>query len=201
MPILNTTWNNLEGVHDIASRKAIKTQFNRVIDAVNEQNAALTTGAGVGITNGTGTVYESGITTAGSIVTTRILLDLTGLDSSGTAGDIIGVAAGGAAQLGQFTTAQNGTIFGGRITCLEVPTGGDPDVDFWTADEATGAFDTAISTLTGEVQLVNTGDWTLETDTMTNLPGANQYLYATAGATDDATYTAGKFLIEVYGYA
>jgi hypothetical protein len=155
--------------------------------------------AGPGITGGTGTVYETGVQKVGDIFITRILLDLTGLDSSGTGGDIIGLAAGGAAHLGQITAARNGTIFAGTIRCLEVPTGGDPDVDFWAADEATGAFDTAISTLTNEAQLINTGDWTLEEDTLVAFPAANQYLYAVAGATDDAIYTAGKFLITLYG--
>jgi hypothetical protein len=153
-------------------------------------------GAGV---VGDAETYATGVTKVGGLFITRILIDLTGLDSSGTGGDIIGDLAGGPAHLGQITAARNGTIVGGRITCLEVPTGGDPDVDFWAADEATGAFDDAVSGLTGEAQLVNTGDWTLETDTMTAFPAANQHLYAVAGATDDATYTAGKFLIELYG--
>ena len=160
----------------------------------------LITEAGVGITSGTGTVYQSSVTEVGGIIITRILLDVTGLDSSGTADDIIGKSTGGAAHLGRITTAQNGTIFGGRITCLEVPLTGDPDIDFYAADEATGVFDDAVGATLTETKLINTGDWTLETDTLTALPAANQYLYAVAGATDDATYTAGQFLIELYGY-
>lgn len=156
--------------------------------------------AGAGLLAGTGTVYRSSVIRTGNIIKTEILIDLTGCDSSGSAGDIIGDLAGGAAHLGQITTARNGTILGGTIRCLEVPTGGDPDVDFWAADEATGAFDAAISGLTGEAQLINTGDWTLEEDTLIAFPADGQYLYATAGATDDATYTAGKFLITLYGY-
>ncbi len=155
---------------------------------------------GVGISGGTGTVFKSSVLSLGGIITTQIILDLTGLDSSGTAGDIIGLSTGGAAHLGDITAARNGTIFGGTIRCLEVPTGGDPDVDFWSANEATGAFDAAITGLTGEAQLINTGDWTLEEDTLTALPTDGQYLYAVTGATDDATYTAGKFLITLYGY-
>lgn len=167
---------------------------------IDQSGQTLTTEAGAGLLAGTGTVYKSSVSKVGGIITTRILLDLTGLDSSGTAGDIIGDLAGGAAHLGQITAAQNGTIFAGTIRCLEVPTGGDPDVDFWAADEAAGAFDAAISGLTGEAQLINTGDWTLEADTLTAFPTDGQYLYATTGATDDATYTAGKFLIELLGY-
>ncbi len=158
----------------------------------------LATEGGAGVV-GDAETYATGIQEVGGIVITRILIDLTGLDSSGTAGDIIGDLAGGAAHIGQITTAKNGTLVGGTMQCLEVPTAGDPDVDIWAANEATGIFDDAIAGLTGEAQLINTGDWTLETDTMTSLPAADQYLYLTTGATDDATYTAGKFLITLYG--
>jgi hypothetical protein len=154
---------------------------------------------GAGITAGTGTVYSSSVIKTGNVIKTEILLDLTGLDSSGTAGDIIGDNAGGAAHLGQITAARNGTIFAGTIRCLEVPTGGDPDVDFWASSEGDGAFDDLITGLDDDVQLINTGDWTLEEDTLTAFPAADDYLYATAGATDDNTYTAGKFLITLYG--
>ena len=47
--------------------------------------------AGTGITSGTNTVYRSDVQKLGNIYHTRILIDLTGLASSG-AGDIIGKA-------------------------------------------------------------------------------------------------------------
>ena len=43
-----------------------------------------------GITTGTGTIYRSSVQRVGGIITTRILIDLTGLRSTGS-GDIIGV--------------------------------------------------------------------------------------------------------------
>ena len=46
--------------------------------------------AGTGITTGTGTIYKTAVQRVGGIITTRILIDLTGLRSTGS-GDIIGV--------------------------------------------------------------------------------------------------------------
>lgn len=157
--------------------------------------------AGVGITGGTGTVYESSVVKVGGIITTRILIDLTGLNGGGTAGDIIGTNGAGVAHLGQITAARNGTILGGKITCLETPAGSNVDVDLWSANEATGVEDTAISALTGESQLINHGNWAAgEMDELEAMPVADQYLYLTSGAATDAAFTAGKFLIEMYGY-
>lgn len=156
--------------------------------------------AGTGITTGTGTVYKTSVDTSGGIIHTRILIDLTGLRST-AAGDIIGV--NGTAlycNFGQITTAINGTILGGSVTCLEAPTGGDPDLDLYCAVEATGVEDAAITTL-DETILVNTGDHTLgSVKTLTAMPIADEYLYLVAGALTDADYTAGKLLIEFWGY-
>jgi len=103
------------------------------------------------------------------------------------------------AHLGQITAAVNGTIFAGKITCLETPTGGDPDVDLYSATEATGVEDVGIGTLTA-TQLINHGDWAGgEQGNLTAMPAANKYLYLVAGDATDATYTAGIFLIELWG--
>lgn len=163
---------------------------------------SIASGAGVGITAGTGTVYKSSVRKTGDIITTTINLDLTGLASSTTDLDVIGVAGGGC-HLGQITAAQNGTIFGMRVTCIELPAGGADDIDFYSADEATLAFDSAISAATGEVILITAGGaWANGTvKGSTDVPGANQYLYMTGGeAGTAATYTAGKFVIELFGY-
>lgn len=164
----------------------------------------LTTGAGTGITAGTGTVYKNSVRTIGGIITTRILIDLTGLNSQATDGDIIGETPGaGPAHLGQITAAQNGTILGGVMRCLEVPAGGDPNIALYSATEATGKYDDAITGLTETTLFDPNADWTIDMDrSLTAVPAADEYLYLVQGdATGTAaTYTAGKFLIELYGY-
>jgi hypothetical protein len=144
--------------------------------------------------------YEHVVIKIGSVYYAQILLDLTGLDSGGTADDIIGTADTANCHLGQIRAGTHGTIFAGRLSCLETAATGDDDWDLYSATEAAGTQDAAISGLT-ETQLINGGDHTNATSQgLTALPSANQYLYLTGGTGDcDATYTAGKILIELWG--
>jgi hypothetical protein len=199
---------------------AITTAFNRSTDrfAVKQQvgnsfrskeitgdnlDAAqtLATGAGAGVTGGTGTVYKTSVVRSGGIYLTRLLLDLTGLSSSTTDLDIIGQGAS-AAHIGRITAPGNGTILSGRMTCLEVPVGGVTDIDLYSATEGTGKFDDAVAGLTETAIITAGGAWTLGLAKYFNdLPVADQYLYLTGGAAGTpAAYTAGKFLIELFGY-
>lgn len=164
-------------------------------------NPTLTTGAGVGVTAGTGTVYKNSARTVGGIIYTNILIDLTGLASSTTDLDIIGVA-GGPAHIGQVTAAQNGTILALRMTCLEVPAGGADDVDLYAATEGTGEFDGAVGDLAETALVTSGGAWTANAQKIATADvAADKYLYLTGGeAGTAATYTAGKFLIEMWGY-
>ena len=156
--------------------------------------------AGTGITGGTGTIYRSSVMRSGGIITTRILIDLTGLRSTAN-GDIIGVnGTSNVCHIGQITAARNGTIIAGSMECFEAPAGGDPDINVHSATEGTGVEDGAIADLT-ETLLVNAGDASLGTKVyFTGLPAADEFLYLTLGATTDADYTAGKLVIELIGY-
>ena len=156
--------------------------------------------AGTGITTGSGTIYRSSVQRVGGIITTRILIDLTGLRSTGGA-DIIGVNGTAlVCHIGQITAARNGTILTGSMECFEAPTGGDPDINVHSATEGTGVEDGAIGDLT-ETLLVNAGDATLGSKVyFTGVPAADQFLYLTTGAATDADYSAGKLFIELMGY-
>lgn len=157
--------------------------------------------AGAGITGGVGAVYKSSVQRLGGIYKTTIMVDLTGLASSTTDLDIIGVGAS-AAHIGQITAALNGTILGVRMTCLELPAGGADDIDLYSAAEGTGVFDGGIAALTETALITSGGAWASGTvKAAAVVPAANEYLYLTGGeAGTAATYTAGKFLIELYGY-
>jgi hypothetical protein len=159
----------------------------------------IATTAGTGITTGTGTVYEAGVIKIGEVFHTTILLDLTGLASSGS-GDIIGKAATANSHIGQITAAVNGTVLGGKLTCLEAPAGGDPDINLWYADEATGTEDAAVTGLTNQVQICDSGDLALNSVVSLATVAADKYLYMATGAATNADYTAGKLLIEFWGY-
>jgi len=156
--------------------------------------------AGTGITTGSGTIYRTAVQRVGGIITTKILIDLTGLRSTGS-GDIIGVNGTSlVCHIGQITAAQNGTILTGSMECFEAPAGGDPDINIHSATEGTGVEDGAIGDLT-ETLLVNAGDATLGSKVyFTGVPAADQFLYLTTGAATDADYSAGKLFIELMGY-
>jgi hypothetical protein len=166
--------------------------------------AELATGAGTGITAGTGTVYETSVQKAGGIYKTSILIDLTGLNSAATLGDIIGVAStANPCHFGRITAAECGSVIAGIITCLETPAGGEVDIDIYSATESTGVTDGAVASLTETALMLAGVDWTISTQIgFTAFPAAGEYLYLTTGTSSTptaGTYTAGKFLIEMWG--
>lgn len=173
---------------------ATVAELNKLDDSVT----VLTKGAGVSAAES----YAVGYLRNGTLVTTRILVDLTGLVGSATDLDIIGNTGGAAdAHFGQITVALNGTMVGGQVTCLEVPAGGADDVDFYSATVSTGAQDVDVTTLTETALVTSGGAWTSgQSKGMTLLPAANDYLYIVNGEAAGGTFTAGKFLIELYGY-
>ena len=156
---------------------------------------------GTGISAGTGTICKSSVVREGDIITTQILVDLTGLASSTTDLDIIGVGAG-AAYLCQITAAVNGTILGGHMECYEVPAGGADDIDLYAATEATGVFDAGIGTLVETAVITKGSAWAVgdRLGFIADSVAANKYLYLTGGeAGTAAAYTAGRFVITLIG--
>ena len=168
-------------------------------DATSGGLGAMIPGSGI---LGTATAAGGNVVKVGPVFKTEIFIDLTGLNSGTAAGDIIGKTLTANCHIGKITAAKNGTIVYGQLTCLETPATGDPDVDFYgTVTESTGTQDAAISALTGESLLLNNGDWTGAVATpiaLTALPGPG-YLYMVDGGGTAATYTAGQFLLELWG--
>ena len=184
-----------------ATTGAITTQSSINSSGISSFDAnTMPVEAGTGITTGSGTIYRSSVQRVGGIITTRILIDLTGLRSTGS-GDIIGVNGTAlVCHIGQITAARNGTILTGSMECFEAPAGGDPDINIHSATEGTGVEDGAIGDLT-ETLLVNAGDATTGSKVyFTGVPAADQFLYLTTGAATDADYSAGKLFIELMGY-
>ena len=142
--------------------------------------------------------YRSSIVRSGNIIKTSIAIDLTGLASITTNGDIIG--ATGLSHIGQITTAKNGIIVAGQVGCAIVPTTGDDDIDIYAATEGTGALDGAIGDLVETALVASAGAYAIGTvKPFTTLPAANKYLYLTTGDTTAGTYDAGTIFIEMWG--
>jgi|TARA_A100001011_G_scaffold382804_1_gene453178 hypothetical protein len=175
-------------------------------------NASLGTAAT--IFNVTPNAHGSGIADAaintfinkigGDIITT-ILVDLHGgLASGGTADDVIGTDGGAAnAYIAELTSAVNGIPYLVEFMCLEVPTGGDPDINLVCSATGTTAENAAV---TSGTVLFNNGDLTLglhnEADGGTTLSAlTKKYLYLTSGDATEAAYTAGKIMIKIHGAA
>jgi hypothetical protein len=154
-------------------------------------------GAGAIGTAAVPTTYRS---VQNGVIVTQIKVDLTGLASVATANDVIGLAAGGAAYIGRNVVATNGIIFKAEFSCIETPAGGDNDVNVVTSSSAVLAYDSA----GGTTYISNSGDL-LAGQTIQNLVPAltaNDYFYLTAGTGDTAaTYTAGMYLLTLYGHA
>ena len=191
---------DLSGSASLADGVAITvtgTELNKLDDSLATN--ILTRGAGVD----TAESYATGIFRNGNIVTTRIVVDISVLVGSTTDLDIIGESAAADCHWGQITTAKSGTLIGGSVTCLEVPAGGVTDIDFYSATVSTGTEDALITALTETALVTSGGVWTSgAAKGMTLLPPANDYLYIVNGAGGvPGTFSAGKFLIELYGTA
>ena len=156
---------------------------------------------GVGITAGTGTVIKRSLTYDGELKRLSILIDLTGLGTSTTDLDVIGVA-GGPAILGRILAAEVGTVLSVLMTCLETPATGADDIDLYSAAEGTAVFDDGIAALTETALITSGAAWTQGVQkAATTVPPPGDYLYLVNGeAATVGTFTAGKLLIEIYGY-
>ena len=160
-------------------------------------------GAGI---EGTAAVYitqverlKSDVDTNVNIVKTTIMIDLTGLNSGGATGDIIGKDGSGVAYIGRITTADNGVVFGVSMECFEAPTTGESDINLHSATEGTGVEDTAIGDLT-ETLIIDGGTQALGVRKTGGTIAADQYLYLTGGSNTAGTYDAGRLLITILGY-
>ena len=149
--------------------------------------------------------YNTFINKIGGDIVTTILVDLHGgLASGGAANDIIGTDGGTAnAYIAELTSAVNGIPYKLEFICLEVPTGGDPDINLVCSATGTSAENAAV---TSGTVLFNNGDLTLglhnEADAGSTLAAlSKKYLYLTCGDATDAAYTAGKLVIKIHGAA
>jgi hypothetical protein len=176
----------------------------RIRALINKNTANLKLKGNTGLSAGTGfsdaALYKSWTEHHGGITKTTVLIDLTGIRS--TAGnDIIGNDGAANAHIGQYTTAVMGTLFAVRMSCIEVPAGGDPDINLAFADEATLAEDSALSAGTNNGTLLNNGDLSagFEGWAVGGFAAVDQYFYLVSGATTDGDYTTGVIKIEFYG--
>lgn len=172
------------------------------IDAVADQSANVGTMSAGAIIAAALADYDVTTFRTGNIIKTTMFIDLTGAKSATGNLDIIG-DTGTTNTIGRITTAVNGVIFAGQVSCAEVPTTGDDDIDLYAATAADGAYDAAVTGLAGQVALMSAaGAHAIGTvKPFTALPAADAYLYLATGDTTAGTYDAGKLIIEMWGLA
>ena len=145
----------------------------------------------------------------GEIVTT-LLVDIAGFADSGTVKDVLGENGAAAAYITRITTAVNGIIYKAEIACVEIPAGSNAelDIDLVTSSNSL-AEDALYDSGTTEVALIPaTADWTAGAWRgtapgldCTNISANSHYVYLAngSGAASGGTYSAGKFIIKLYG--
>jgi hypothetical protein len=143
----------------------------------------------------------------GEIITT-ILVDIEDLAVGAGLRDIIGEEGVAAAYITQITTIVNGIIYKAEMSCIEAPAGTNTTADIDLAGNSNSLAEDAnvAGSGTRTVMITAGAAWTagmsrtstLGTD-FTNL--VDDYLYIVSGdnAQTGGTYTAGKFVIKLYG--
>ena len=172
-------------------------------DVVINSRTANDTGGGFDGAAGI-TMYVSKIN--GEILTT-ILVDLEGLLVSGTVKDIIGEDGVAAAYITQITTAVNGIVYKAEMSCIEVPAGSNTTTDIdLVSNSASLAEDVEYDDSGTATVLIAAGQAFTAGTTLSSGPDdlgncVDDYLYLAngSGANSGGTYTAGKFVIKLYG--
>ena len=179
------------------------------VDAGNNEiqiNSRTANATGGGFDGAAGvTQYVSKVN--GEIITT-ILIDIEDLYVGGATGDIIGENGVAAAYITQITTAVNGIVYKAEMSCIEVPAGTNTiaDIDL-SANSNSLAEDATVQSAGTPTAIITSGAaWTAGMS-RTSAVGAdftnlvNDYLYIVAGTNTQSggQYTAGKFVIKLYG--
>ena len=153
-------------------------------------------------------VVSSKVSRDGAQITTEIIVDLgtskAAIKSKNTENDVIGVDGGGAAYLTRLTEGENGVVTDAEIICTEAPATGEPDLNLTYNASATLAYDSA----GGTDKLVDTNADLVKglnaVGAVNDNSASGDYVYLTVGTGTSptaGTYSAGKLVIRIYGYA
>ena len=179
--------------------------------SLNKKGQTSANAAGAGIADA---IVSNTVRREGHKIITEITVDLgtskaSDIKAIDAVGDAIGRDGGGAAYLTQLTAAVNGYITYIEMACLELPNT-NLDIDLNSTSVGTLAYDGSVSSAANHQLLVEAADvWTLggvdhhavAHGTDHDLGLEDHYLYLTSGVATAATFTQGKFVITLEGYA
>ena len=183
--------------------------FSGTATAAGANNASVDTGATIfGIApnaHGSG-IPDAAISTfvnkVGGTIVTSILIDLHGgFDGSASVDRVIGDGVLANAYIAELTKEVNGIPILLEFGCVEVPTGGDPDINVDISATGTTASGAAVASGT---QMMNNGDLTLGYYNSVDAGAVmaaltKKYVYLVQGTATNAAYTAGKIWIRITG--
>ena len=93
-----------------------------------------------------------------------------------------------------------GIITSGELICVEAPAGGEDNIGVWYANNASGSGNDMVGAgnelITAEAKIL--GSEATFSNLDVNLD--NKYVYLVSSGSTGATYTAGKFVLRLYGY-
>jgi hypothetical protein len=193
--------------------------------AVNKLGQSAATAPGVGAASG---VVSSTVIRSGHEIVTEIAVDLGSsagaFEAPGTEGHVIAVSNSSGTHspgfLAKLDPEENGHIIAVDMTCLEAPTPASADIMLVATASATAVYDNSVTGGAPVVLIDSDGDWALgdfksysegSADAAGSLAlsgnvggdaDALHHLYLANGAgSGDGTYTAGKYVIRLYGMA
>ena len=154
---------------------------------------------------------NTNITKINGIITTTIQIDIDGLTSANcnAAAKVIGNSSGTNAFITRLTNVTNGIIYKAEVACVETPEGGEPNLDLVASTNTFGP-GTLYTNGTHLAVVSGGGDWqTGKWESGQNTPAGNPVFYdglnnmylglAVDQNGDKAEYTAGKFVIKLFG--
>ena len=198
--------SKISTVASLSDGFSFPVKINRPVMAmVDSGTGGFATDAGAGFSASS---YDTNHGTIGQIqgeVITTIFIDIAAGDgglglSSGThANDAIGIAdSSNPAYFTRITTLKNGIVYGGELICVEAPVGGEDSIGVFANSSGSIAPDADAS----EHAICAASNQTLGKRTafsITTHGNQDDYLYLIQGDTTDAAYTAGKFIVRLFG--
>tara|TARA_B100001094_G_scaffold184497_1_gene178729 strand:+ start:1302 stop:1868 length:567 start_codon:yes stop_codon:yes gene_type:complete len=140
---------------------------------------------------------------------TTILIDIEDLYSTSTVGGAIGENSGTNSYITRLSTDVNGVIYKAEMGCIETPAGTNAETDIVLA-AISAAPDTGDDVTRGsgyQILVDLAGAWaigkSMDAGLSTNYGDLNNkylFLHGGASAVRGGQYTAGKFVIKLYGY-
>jgi hypothetical protein len=177
--------------------------------SLNKLGQTSTQTAGTGISPAIATQTE---TRDGSLITTDIQIDLgtsagaiasvTTAGSNAAGNAVIGVAAL-TSSLVTVAEAQ-GVLASAELICVEPPATGEDNIGVWYGDTVLSSSMTMDQASANGVELIAAevyaaaGDSAANTDISADIDG--KYIYLVSSGSTGNTYSAGKFILRLYGY-